>query len=357
MSEIAEITATAVESLIIVMLCNRFLCLKSNKLQRTKKILFFLLLFIKTLLFDQIKDTEFISAILMTFLILGYAIFILDGKIYEKILLALFPLITIMLINQSIIYGVSRFAGYPVAGLTQAGAEMRIPILFFSKLIFFFACEIFIRLQRHGKYSLTSFQWIVQLSCLLITFLIALFLWNMSKENHALRKDFFYIHMMLILFNILLYILLSKMQSDSMIREEYRISKITLAAQEKFVKEAQERYMETRTLHHDMRHYLMTAAKLIDSGNIQEAEDYIEKIINEKVSPAAAGVNTGDVVIDAVINSKIAYCSKNNIEIKCLVDTHLEDISDIDLSILLANALDNAITGCAGVDMPQINWL
>lgn len=96
---------------------------------------------------------------------------------------------------------------------------------------------------------------------------------------------------------------------------------------------------------------------LFPSAGQPEAKNYIEKIINEKVNRAADGIDTGSVVIDAVINNKIAVCLKNNIEVKCMIDSRLNDVNEMDVSILLSNVLDNAISGCAGADSPKIELI
>ncbi len=63
------------------------------------------------------------------------------------------------------------------------------------------------------------------------------------------------------------------MQRDSFAREENRLLKANLTAQEKLVNETMAHYSEIKTL----RHYLTTAAEMITSGKANEAKVYIEK--------------------------------------------------------------------------------
>lgn len=122
--------------------------------------------------------------------------------------------------------------------------------------------------------------------------MIAYSLLNISLGNDKVPFLLF-VSIMIAILNILLYIMMEKIQHDSTIKEAYKVSQINLTAQEKFVDEARERYVEMKTLRHDMRHYLTTASELISTGQIQEAKTYLEKIIEEKVTPIVVGIDTG----------------------------------------------------------------
>lgn len=68
-------------------------------------------------------------------------------------------------------------------------------------------------------------------------------------------------------------------------------------------------------------------------------------------------MNTGSVVVDAVINRRLEVCAEKSIEMKCLIDTQFVSENDVDVSILLSNLLDNAIEGCSNTDYPQIELI
>lgn len=201
---------------------------------------------------------------------------------------------------------------------------------------------------------LNGFQWIIQLSFFIISFLITNSLWSISLKHKDMRWDFLFAYVMIALLNILLYLLLNKMQSDNIIREEYNLLQANLSAREKLVIEARTRYSEIKTLRHDIKHYLSTAAELIAEGNVEKAGEYIESVIEKKISPTVIGVDTGSAVIDAVINDSLSRCAEEGITTKCLIDIQFISKYDVDVSILLSNLLDNAISGCKGFDCPVI---
>lgn len=352
MNLLIETAASLTECLIVVRLCNRFLGFKNRKHAWLKSAVFLALLMSDNLP-EQTDAMKQIAVFALFGVIFLYVLLFLDGTIQEKVLISLFPPITILPINMIILTSFRVFSGCSAEEITKPGGNLRIPVLLFSKIAFFFACEFLLHMRNRGRYSLSRLQWTIQFSCFAITFLIANSLRKLFADSDEMPL-FLFISIMIAILNLLFYMIMDKMQYDNSLKEEYRISRITLAAQERFVDEAKERYMEMRTLRHDMRGYFMTAAELISSRKTEEAIAYIEKIINEKIDFAPSAVNTGNVVIDAVLNNKIAVCQKNGIEIKCVIDSCPKNISDMDISILLSNLLDNAINGSSGSVSPAV---
>ena len=361
MNDIAEIIASIAESYIEVRLCNRFLGFKNKNRTMLKTVGCFSILVLGNIL-DTQKNGDVTMLweslfCLSSILILGaYAFLFLEGKFFDKLLVSLMPAIAILPINLFVFNVIRTLSGVSTADIIEPGGKARIWALIFSKLAYFLVCEFVIHMRKRSRYSLSIFQWGIQLSCFLITFLVSYLLFNSSMKNDNM-PEFLPASILIMVLNILLYVLLDRMKRDSMIKEEYRISKISLAAQERLVDEARKQYTEMKTLRHDMRHYLMAAAELIRADKTEEAKEYIEKIIDDKVDRTAFAIDTGDVVIDAVINSRIAVCLKNHIEIKCMIDSRPKGVGGIDMSVLLSNVLDNAIRGCAGAEEPKIELI
>ena len=354
MMNFAEILASLAECYIIVRLANRFLGFRNDKLKWAKSVGFFALLAFENIELSQIGIFQNISEILMLVLLFCYSLIFLGGKIQEKILLTIIPVTTTMPINLIIINIFRAASEDPVTELTEPGGALRIPVLFFTKFAFFIVCELLVRILKSKKKPLNGFQWIIQLSCFVISFLIANSLWSISLKHNEMRLDFLFAYIMIALLNILLYVLLNKMQNDNITREEYNLLKANLSAQEKLVLEARTRYSEIKTMRHDIKHYFSTAADLISNGKPEKAKEYIESVIDKKISTTVAGVDTGSAIVDAVINDNLARCAEKGITTKCLIDTQFVSENDVDVSILLSNLLDNAIEGCSNVDRPVI---
>lgn len=345
MNTVIEVATSLVESCILVRLCNGFLGFKSETRKWLKTTVLFIMLSLVEVFLSQLDGFENISAIIIMLIMLAYSAIFLDGKLWEKLLVPIIPTITALPINLIVMSVFSALSGNERAEVLPSGA-MRIPVLFFSKAAFFLVCEIIIRAKKKSTYSLNAYQWVIQLSCFLISFIISSLMWNFFRGQEETKPTFLIIFLLIALLNMLLYILMSKMQRDNKVKEEYKLLKSNISAQEKLALETMERYSEVRTLKHDMKHYLTIAAELISNGQSEEAKSYIESVLDEKIAPAGMVVNTGSAVVDAVINNKISLCSENGISAKCIIDTQFEGSNDVDISILLSNLLDNAINGC-----------
>ena len=353
MNSIIEISASLLECCIFVRLCNGYLGFKDEKMKWLKTIAVYILFAINDVILTQLNGFENISIIILLLIPLTYSFIFMKGKIWEKILVSIIPTVTLLPINQIVIGIFSAIADNDRSAALPGGI-MRIPVLFFSKVIFFFVCEIIIRIKKKQSSSLTGFQWIIQLSCFIISFIISSVIWNIASESAKASSSILIIFLLIAALNILLYVLMNKMQRDNVTKEEYALVKANLEAQQNFALETKERYLEMKTLRHDVKHYLSTAAELISDGDPEKAKSYIESVINEKINPTVVGVNTGSAVVDAVINRKLAICSENKIAVKFLIDTQFVSENDIDVSILLSNLLDNAIEGCDGSSSPEI---
>ena len=345
MNNIIEACASLLECCIFVRICNGYLGFKNEKLKWLKTSVAYLPVALVDTFLSQIDGFENISVFMVLLLLLVYSFVFLSGKVWEKILVSVIPSVTALPINLIVMSVFTILADNNRAEI-MPGGTMRIPVLFFSKAIFFFVCEIVIRTRKKQYHSLSGLQWILQLSCFFISFLMATLLWNVSREQPEVSSLFLIIFLLIGALNILLYIIMNIMQRDNTTREEYNLLKANISSQEKLAVEIRERYSEVKTLKHDMKHYLMTAAELISDGKPSEAKAYIETIVDKKINSSNVGVNTGSAVIDAVINNKIALCNSKGIKMKCAIDTQFENINDINISILLSNLLDNAIIGC-----------
>ena len=97
---------------------------------------------------------------------------------------------------------------------------------------------------------------------------------------------------------------------------------------------------------HDIHNHFLVLSGLVHEKRYDEAEEYCSKLhmVSDKL---LVGVDTGNTVIDILLNEKINFARSNGIEMK--QDVHISSdctVEDMDLCIILANAIDNAIQAC-----------
>lgn len=107
--------------------------------------------------------------------------------------------------------------------------------------------------------------------------------------------------------------------------------------------EVEQLYRDMRSLRHDMGNHLMTLKQLYDKGEYNEAQQYTDKL-NKEMAKASLDINSGNPVTDVILSGKKMEMEEKGIAFFC--DFHYpmtESIDSFDISIILNNALSNAI--------------
>lgn len=109
-------------------------------------------------------------------------------------------------------------------------------------------------------------------------------------------------------------------------------------------------HREMRGYKHDFHHHLQTLRGQLEAGEYERALSYIDELDN-KLTHVDMLLKTGNVALDAILSGKIAHARemKIDITIKANVPDKLT-ISDVELSIIIGNLLDNAIEACLRSD-------
>lgn len=101
-----------------------------------------------------------------------------------------------------------------------------------------------------------------------------------------------------------------------------------------------------RAFKHDVKDHLAVLEELYKSGENQEAEQYMSKILETIDTDKLA--NSNNFIFDTIINLKLEKLLKSNIDIDIKIDINIASNINIlayDLTIILGNLLENAIDG------------
>ena len=105
-------------------------------------------------------------------------------------------------------------------------------------------------------------------------------------------------------------------------------------------------HSEMRGYKHDFHNHLQTLKGYISAGEYGRAAAYIDDL-DEKLQNVDTLLKTGNVSLDAILSAKIAQAKAADIavNVKANVPEGLT-VSDVELSIIIGNLLDNAIEAC-----------
>ena len=118
---------------------------------------------------------------------------------------------------------------------------------------------------------------------------------------------------------------------------------------EKHLNEVRSIHKEMRGYKHDFHHHLQTLKGQLEAGEVDRALAYIEQLDNQLMNVDTL-LKTGNVSLDAIFSAKISQAKAENIAVT--VKANVPDaltISDLELSIIIGNLLDNAIEACRTV--------
>ncbi len=114
----------------------------------------------------------------------------------------------------------------------------------------------------------------------------------------------------------------------------------------KHLEEVRSIYGEMRGYKHDFHHHLQAVKGQLEAGEIQRALAYIDQL-DHSLQNVDTLLKTGNITVDALLSAKIAQAKSEGIA--CMVEVRLPDqlaLSDLELSTVIGNLLDNAIEGC-----------
>ena len=118
----------------------------------------------------------------------------------------------------------------------------------------------------------------------------------------------------------------------------------------KHVTEVENIYRQMRGWRHDYHNHIQAMQAHLALGQHAELREYMAHLNDDLVNVDTV-LKTGNVMVDAILNSKISLALSKKIDVnaKAAVPKELP-VSEIDLCVILGNLMDNAIESCARVE-------
>ena len=114
----------------------------------------------------------------------------------------------------------------------------------------------------------------------------------------------------------------------------------------KHYREVENIYRQMRGWRHDYHNHIQTMKAHILAEQTDGLLDYLDNL-NDDLLTVDTIVKTGNIMIDAILNSKLSLAKSRNINInaKAIVPNQL-NISEVDLCVIVGNLIDNAMEAC-----------
>lgn len=327
---------------------------RTGKKANLAYILFVAILFLELSFVNFIVPFEGIGIIISILIIYIYSLINLKGTFMQKMFWSIFVMLLIMGITIVVLSIDGCIIGKGYLNLVIQKDLYRFVGVVIIQIVLFYLTRFMIkRTKKDSTYSLKWNEWFVLLIIPVISIFtmsfVSLIIINIEDQLSPMQHIFSILSILGILMtNSLVYVLYVNMQKDHAKQLEYSILQQAFKSQEKSVEETKILYQSVRSIRHDLKQHFQVALTMLHSGKINEAVDYMEKYNDTVLDGISNKVFCDNDVVNYIINSKSKICSDRHIKIYIYIANEIPEFSDLDLCVLLGNALDNAIEGVSG---------
>ncbi len=222
-----------------------------------------------------------------------------------------------------------------------------------SKFITFMIIKLLKIDKKLNNQISISFSWkLLPLPVSTSAVLILLFDYCFNITDTKIRILIFIASVLLALSTIYIFYIIEKQNDLVRTKESLNFAHAQIENQKKHYSELYKHQNQLRTFRHDTKNRLIALSALIKNGENQKALDMLENDINFIDYNKNKVINSGNPIIDAVIQSKSDIAEKKSVEFDIAIKlTESIKIDEFELGVLIGNALDNAIEATEKVEI------
>lgn len=161
--------------------------------------------------------------------------------------------------------------------------------------------------------------------------------------------------------SILTIVVMTVLFQNIKVRQEEKLQNELLATQidsiERHIRQVESLYQNIRSIRHDMTNHILTLERLYAGNNVAEAMDYGEEL-KSALSQIAGEIKSGNPVTDVILQELKNEAEKRKIRYQS--DFYYPtgtNINAFDVSVILNNALQNAMENARKSEAPYISVL
>ena len=136
-----------------------------------------------------------------------------------------------------------------------------------------------------------------------------------------------------------------------------RLSRFQNELVNKHYDEVESVYRKMRGWRHDYHNHIQVLKAHIELKEYRQAQQYLD-MLAEDLTAVDTVIKTGNVMVDAILNSKLTLMRAHDIQVDVTAIVPQEvDILGVDLSVLIGNLLDNAMEACMRVKKKEDRFI
>lgn len=345
---IFEYVATLIEYIIYADFMIRFLDVKRSNNPKICYLIIITLNTSLTLTFNYFMSYEGILCLIRIFMNFILALFLLSGTYFEKIFTSMILDISALLISYSSLNLLAFLSGNTIEGIITERGLIRLLNLFITKALLFLITRVILRLKDKKSFRMERSEFLYIIMIFVLTFAIGLGIFRSNLDIGAPSDSpiSISIGLGLIFVNVLTYILMKRISDKNAEKEKLLLDNAQNAIYRSQLSEYEKQYEEMRKIRHDMQNHLQCLSGLISQNDSDQAREYIEDILQNKLDFGCNYIKSGNKAVDVIINMKLLQCKKEKISTVVHINKFDTCVNSIDMCALLSNILDNAIEAC-----------
>lgn len=270
-----------------------------------------------------------------------FCVTLLRGNIFQKIFVSAFTMGLVAITATLTTLLVAKLSGNQVAFLLSHFSGIRVTSICLTKLLFLVITRIILRIKESGKLKgmdVIALVIVPMLSDLAITLMM-----YAAIQEPSIQTIVLYAVGIVLILNIVVYFLFIRLGKAGKIKTEMALLALQNECLQENAKDIENMYDTVRALRHDLKNHLLCILSMAEERDVESIEQYTRQLLQQQNTVNKLIMFSGSKVLDAIINSKSAAAERAGVRLSAIITTPLAGISPEDITIILGNALDNAI--------------
>lgn len=270
-----------------------------------------------------------------------FCVTLLRGDIFQKIFVSAFTMGLVAITATLTTLLVAKLSGNQVAFLLSHFSGIRVTSICLTKLLFFVITRIILRIKESGKLKgmdVIALVIVPMLSDLAITLMM-----YAAIQEPSIQTIVLYAVGIVLILNIVVYFLFIRLGKAGKIKTEMALLALQNECLQENAKDIENMYDTVRALRHDLKNHLLCILSMAEERDVEGIKQYTGQLLQQQNTVNKLIMFSGSKVLDAIINSKSAAAERAGVRLSAIITTPLAGISPEDITIILGNALDNAI--------------
>lgn len=270
-----------------------------------------------------------------------FCVTLLRSNIFQKIFVSAFTMGLVAITATLTTLLVAKLSGNQVAFLLSHFSGIRVTSICLTKLLFFVITRIILRIKESGKLKgmdVIALVIVPMLSDLAITLMM-----YAAIQEPSIQTIVLYAVGIVLILNIVVYFLFIRLGKAGKIKTEMALLALQNECLQENAKDIENMYDTVRALRHDLKNHLLCILSMAEERDVEGIEQYTRQLLQQQNTVNKLIMFSGSKVLDAIINSKSAAAERAGVRLSAIITTPLAGISPEDITIILGNALDNAI--------------